>query len=216
MYTENKDDFSEVIDITLYKYNSIDIKLWGLIKRDTESKKLTTDSHLVPVNRMQQYMNKWFSAEINRFQSVGDVSIHKEATSVYFIWQLLNNTPNLTWIKVNLNKNLSYNRIVNIDKIKTIRYNIKTVRGSFRLFDVFGPRELNIVNDILDRCKLLNNNQMYKVFKLKKLMAILDMYLSEDSANETFGLINTIIQSLEQYEGDDPEILLITDRNSDI
>ena len=165
---------------------------------------------------MQQYMNKWFSAEINRFQSVGDVSIHKEATSVYFIWQLLNNTPNLTWIKVNLNKNLSYNRIVNIDKIKTIRYNIKTVRGSFRLFDVFGPRELNIVNDILDRCKLLNNNQMYKVFKLKKLMAILDMYLSEDSANETFGLINTIIQSLEQYEGDDPEILLITDRNSDI
>lgn len=216
MYTENKDDFSEVIDITLYKYNSIDIKLWGLIKRDTESKKLTTDSHLVPVHRMQQYMNKWFSAEINRFQSVGDVSIHKEATSVYFIWQLLNNTPNLTWIKVNLNKNLSYNRIVNIDKIKTIRYNIKTVRGSFRLFDVFGPRELNIVNDILDRCKLLNNNQMYKVFKLKKLMAILDMYLSEDSANETFGLINTIIQSLEQYEGDDPEILLITDRNSDI
>jgi len=216
MYTENKDDFSEVIDITLYKYNSIDIKLWGLIKRDAESKKLTTDSHLVPVNRMQQYMNKWFSAEINRFQSVGDVSIHKEATSVYFIWQLLNNTPNLTWIKVNLNKNLSYNRIVNIDKIKTIRYNIKTVRGSFRLFDVFGPRELNIVNDILDRCKLLNNNQMYKVFKLKKLMAILDMYLSEDSANETFGLINTIIQSLEQYEGDDPEILLITDRNSDI
>ena len=216
MYTENKDDFSEVIDITLYKYNSIDIKLWGLIKRDAQSKNLTPDSHLVPVARMQQYMNKWFPAEINRFQSVGDVSIHKEATSVYFIWQLLNNTPNLAWIKVNLNKNLSYNRIVNIDKIKTIRYNIKTVRGSFRLFDVFGPRELNIVNDILDRCKLLNNNQMYKVFKLKKLMSILDMYLSEDSANETFGLINTIIQSLEQYEGDDPEILLITDRNSDI
>jgi len=216
MYIENRDDFSEVIDITLYKYNSIDIKLWGCIVRDTACKKISEESYLVPVSNMNSYINKRFSQDINRFQSVGDMSIHKEATSIYFIWQMLTNTPNLSWIKVTQNKNLNYSRIVNIDQIKTIKYNIKTVRGSLRLFDLFGPRELNIVNDILDRCGLLKSNQVYKVFKLKNFMNVLDMYVSDDSGGETFSIVNSIIQKLEQYEGDNPEILLITDRNSDI
>jgi len=216
MSIENKDDFSEVVDITLYKYNSIDTKIWGLIQRDIESKKLADESYLVSASKMQMYINKWFSADVNRFQSVGEMSIHKEATSIYFIWQMLNNISNLSWIKVNLNKNITYNRIVNIDQIKTIRYNIKIIRGSLRLFDLFETRELNIVNDIMDRCKLLPDGQMYKVFKLRKFMNVLDMYLTDDTGSETFSVINTIIQKLEPYEIDDPEILLITDRNSDI
>jgi hypothetical protein len=57
---------------------------------------------------------------------------------------------------------------------------------------------------------------MYKVFKLRKFMNVLDMYLTDDTGSETFSVINTIIQKLEPYEMDDPEILLITDRNSDI
>lgn len=216
MSIENKDNFSEVVDITLYKYNSIDIKIWGLIQRDPESKKLVDESYLISAKKMQMHINKWFSADVNRFQSVGEMSIHKEATSVYFIWQMLNNISNLTWIKVNLNKNASYNRIVNIDQIKTIRYNIKTIRGSMRLFDLFTIRELNIANDILERCKLFKDNQMYKVFKLKSFMNVLDMYLTNDTSSETFNIVNSIIQKLEPYEIDDPEILLITDRNSDI
>lgn len=216
MFTENRDDFSEVIDITLYKYNSIDVKLWGLISRDVSTKKLNETSYLVPVNRVNEYINKWFASDVTRFQSVSDISIHKEATSIYFIWQMLNATPNLSWIKVTLNKNLTYSRIVTIDQIKTIKYNIKTIRGSLRLFDLFESRELRIVNEILEKCGLIKSDQMYNVFKLKKFMSILDMYLSDDNANETFGVINTIIQKLEPYEGDDPEILLITDRNSDI
>ena len=216
MFIEDKDYFSEVVDITLYRYNSIDIKLWGLISRDFECKKLGEDVYLVPINKMQQYINKWFMSDVNRFQSVSEASIHKEATSIYFIWQMFTNTPNLRWIKVTLNKNLTYSRIVNIDQIKTIKYNLKTVRGSLRLFDMFNTRELNIVNGILEHCKLLAPDQMYRVFKLKKFMAVLDMYLSDDSAAETFSMVNIIIQKLEPYESDDPELLLITDRNSDI
>ena len=200
MFTESRDVFTEVIDITLYKYNSIDVKIWGLIHRDIVNKKLTNESYLVPVHQMQQYLHKWFSYDISRFQSVNDMTIHKEATSVYFIWQILQNTPNLSWIKVNLNKNLTYNRIINIDQIKTIKYSTKTIRGSLRLFDIFAPRELNIVNSILEQCHVLDGVQMYKVIKLKTFMNILDGYLSEDSANETFGIVNAIIQRLEVYE----------------
>ena len=216
MFTENKDDFSEVVDITLYRYNSIDTKIWGLISRDSMCKRISDDSYLVQATKMQQYITKFFAREINRFKSVGDASIHKEATSIYFIWQMLQNMPNLSWIKVTLNKNLNYNRIVKIDQIKTIKYNITTIRGSLRLFELFESRELNIINEVLERCKMMSSDEMYKVFKLKQFMTVLDMYLSDNEATETFGIINAIIHKLEPYESDDPEILLITDRNSDI
>ena len=210
------DIFTEIIDITLYKYNSIDLKLWGIISRDTNSRSMTSFSFLVSKDRMEQYLNKKFSNEVNRFRTVSDVNIHKEATSIYFIWQMLQNMPNLSWIKVTLNKNLNYNRIVKIDQIKTIKYNIKTIRGSLRLFELFESRELNIINEVLERCKMMSSDEMYKVFKLKQFMTVLDMYLSDNEATETFGIINAIIHKLEPYESDDPEILLITDRNSDI
>jgi hypothetical protein len=216
MSTEGKDNFSEIIDITLYKYNSIDVKLWGIIQRDINSKKLNDESYLITSSSLRQYINKWFSVEINRFQSVSDITIHKEATSVYFLWKVLENIPKLSWLKVNLNKNASYSRIINIDQIKTIKYNIKTIRGSIRLFDLFGPRELDVANDILDRCKLLNGKDMFTVLRTKHFLSILDMYLAENNTNETYGVVNAIIQKLEPYEADDPEMLLITDRKSDI
>ena len=216
MFTENKDVFSEVVDITLYRYNSIDNKIWGLIRRDSSCRRVSDDSYLIKSSNMQQYINKWFSREVNRFKSVGDASIHKEATSIYFIWQMIQSMPKLSWIKVTLNKNLNYNRIVKIDQIKTIKYNIKTIRGSLKLFELFEARELNIINEVLEHCKMMSSDEMYKVFRLKQLMTVLDMYLSDNEATETFNLIHTIIHKLEPYEADDPEILLITDRNSDI
>ena len=41
MSTEIKDTFTEIVDITLYKYNSIDLKLWGIMSRDTGAKKVS-------------------------------------------------------------------------------------------------------------------------------------------------------------------------------
>ena len=67
MFTENKDDFSEVVDITLYRYNSIDTKIWGLISRDAMCKRISDDSYLVQATKMQQYIAKFFAKEINRF-----------------------------------------------------------------------------------------------------------------------------------------------------
>ena len=32
------DRFTEIVDVTLYKYNSIDLKLWGIIVRNYTNK----------------------------------------------------------------------------------------------------------------------------------------------------------------------------------
>ena len=54
MSTGNRDTFSEVIDITLHKYNSIDLRLWGIVTRFSTTKKLGDDSVLIDVNDLKR------------------------------------------------------------------------------------------------------------------------------------------------------------------
>ena len=40
MYTQEADKFSEIVDITFYKYNSIDIKIWGACKKKCKTQEV--------------------------------------------------------------------------------------------------------------------------------------------------------------------------------
>ena len=210
------DFFTEIIDITLYKYNSIDLRLWGILQRDSEAKKSNDETVIVSKKRMLQYLELGFKKDVNRFHAVSGTNIHKEATSVYFIWQIFETMPNLKYIKVNLNKNSSYNRIVNVDQVKTIKYDIKTLRGSIRMFDLFNMHEIHLSNSILVRAGLLNEGQNFKIFRVKEFLESLDLFQSENNTVETLGVTNAFIHALEHHEQDNPEMLLITDWESDI
>jgi hypothetical protein len=210
------DYFTEIIDITLYKYNSIDLKLWGILQRDSEVKKSNEETVIVSKKRMLQYLELGFKKDVNRFHAVSGINIHKEATSVYFIWQIFETMPNLKYIKVNLNKNSSYNRIVTVDQAKTIKYDIKTLRGSIRMFDLFNMHEIHLSNSILVRAGLLNEGENFKIFRVKEFLESLDLFQSENNTVETLGVTNAFIHALEHHEQDNPEMLLITDWESDI
>ena len=216
MSTGNRDTFSEVIDITLHKYNSIDLRLWGIVTRFSTTKKLGDDSVLIDVNDLKKIIYAGFKSEISRFKAISDVAIHKEATSIYFINQIFETMSNLRWVKFTLNKNASYSRIINVDQIKTIKYSTKTLRGSIRLFDIFNEHEMYLANKILNQCGLLKEDEHYTIIKVKHFLNILDVYLSENNTAELFTILNVLIQTLEPYEPDDPEMYLITDKKSDI
>jgi len=216
MYIQNKDNFTEVVDIVLYKYNSIDLKIWGLIKRNPGHKILSHDSVLIRVESLRGIIRSGFRDELNRIDAVGDTMLHKEATSVYFINQIFNNMTNLGWVKVSLNKNSAYKRIAEVDEIKTIKFSIKTIRGTFRLFDVFRPGELPSVNRLLIRAGILRTGEHFKVVRLKDLLDRLDNYIGDNNTSDVMSLLNPIILKLEAFEFDNPEVLLITDIESDI
>ena len=165
---------------------------------------------------MKEYLTDYFKRDINRFHDVSDTTIHKEATSIYFIWQIFETTPNLKYIRVNLNTNSSYNRIIKVDQAKTIKYDVKVLRGFIRTFDMFHPHEVHLVNRVLWRAGLLKKNQHFKLIKVKEFLQQLDLYLSENNNAEVFGVTNAFISKLEGYEADNPEMLLITDKDSDI
>jgi len=216
MSTGINDTFTEIIDVTLYKYNSIDLKLWGIILRGYTSKIKSDTSRVVSVRDMREYLSTYFKKDINRFHAVSDTTIHKEATSIYFIWQIFDTMPNLKYIRVNLNSNSSYNRIVNVDQAKTIKYDIKVLRGFLRTFDMFHPNEVGLVNRVLHKAGLLSLNQHFKLIRVRDFLSQLDLYLSENNNAEVFGVTNAFISRLEGYESDNPEMLLITDKDSDI
>lgn len=217
MSTGINDTFTEIVDVTLYKYNSIDLKLWGIILRGYVSKNHGPDaSRVVSVPTMRDYITNHFKKDINRFHAVSDTAIHKEATSIYFIWQIFETMPNLKYIRVNLNSNSSYNRIVKVDQAKTIKYDVKVLRGFIRTFDMFHPNEVNLVNNVLFKAGLLQNNQHFKLIKVKDFLNQLDLYLSENNNADVFSVTNAFISKLEPYEADNPEMLLITDKESDI
>lgn len=216
MSTGNRDNFSEVIDITLHKYNSIDLRLWGIISRFSTAKTLGDNTMLLSVDDLRKIIYNAFKSEISRFKAISDVAIHKEATSIYFINQILDTMSNLMWVKFTLNTNSSYSRIVNIDQIKTIKFSTKTLRGSIRLFDIFNEHEADVAGMILRRANLLGPDDHFMVMRVRKFLSTLDLFLSENNTTEVYNIINAIIQRVEVYESDDPEMLLIADKKSDI
>jgi len=216
MSTGNRDTFSEVIDITLHKYNSIDLRLWGIITRFSTTKTLNESEVLIDVNDLKRIVYSSFKSEISRFKAISDVAIHKEATSIYFINQIFDTMSNLRWVKFTLNKNASYSRIINVDQIKTIKYSTKTLRGSIRLFDIFNEHETEVASMLLRRAKLMGEEEHFTVIRIRKFLSVLDIFLSENNTTEVFNIINAIIQRVEVYESDNPEMLLITDKKSDI
>jgi len=216
MFTQSNDTFSEVTDIVLYRYNSIDARIWSLIKKTPNYKNLDNNSILVEAASLRSILLTYFRSEINKFQSIETSMIYKEATSAYFIWRMLEDVKNLRWVKIDLIKNAGYSRVVKIDEMKTIKFSIKVIRGTFRTFDYFSKHELPIVNSILLRSGILKNNKHYGVIKLGDMLKSLDIFLTEHNTSENAEAIMPMIDVLEPYENDNPEVLVITDYDSDI
>jgi hypothetical protein len=81
---------------------------------------------------------------------------------------------------------------------------------------MFHPNEVSLVNRVLNNAGLLKRNQHFKLIKVREFLSQLDLYLSENNNSEVFGVTNAFISKLEVYEADNPEMLLITDKESDI
>jgi len=211
MFTENKDTFAEVVDITLYRYNSVDNRIWAILKNSEAHKKMSKHSILVSSDSLKEILLAHFRKEINRVESLHSSIVHKEATSVYFLWKMLEDLLGLRWVKFTLNSNVAYNRVVDIDDMKTIKYSVKVVRGTLRMFDIFNPAQLPLINTILHKAHVLKQNQQFTIIKVEDLMTKLDILLAKNNSSEIATPVNAILAEIDQYHTDNPELLLVTD-----
>lgn len=211
MFTENKDTFAEVVDITLYRYNSVDNRIWAMLKNSESHKKLSNQSILVSSDTLKDILLTHFRKEINRVESLHSSIVHKEATSVYFLWKMLEDLLGLRWVKFTLNSNVVYNRVVDIEDMKTIKYSVKVIRGTLRMFDIFTTAQLPLINSILHKANVLKLGQQFTIIKAEDLLTKLDILLAKNNSSEIATPVNAILTEIEAYQTDNPELLLVTD-----
>ena len=82
--------------------------------------------------------------------------------------------------------------------------------------DLGSHAEVFLANRVLEKAGLLKHKENFKIIRVKEFLQTLDLFLAENNNTEVLGVTQMFIQRLELYESDNPEMLLITDRESDI
>jgi|GEM_PF-737032 hypothetical protein len=224
-----KDNFSlydttDVVDIVLYKYNYNDNRVWTGIKNSVEYLRPNDSSVIVTKEQLENFIYSQFLDEINLFNSVGSEVLHKEVNSIFFMINMLKEMKHLRWIKLSLNKNSSYSRIVTDPAgLQTIKFGYKILHMTLKTFEVFDADELIIFNKVLHSQKILEEGIPYRRLKLNDLLDRLDEWLTKadkgtirDLGDNDLDVIDTISIMLDmmgdpKIAGDNPEVLLVTD-----
>ncbi len=201
------------IDVTLYKYNYIDNKLWAQIQNDTDFIELGNDSIMISTSQLKYILDTYYQNSINRIKSVGSDFMHKEINTVFFLFQILLEMENLQYIKFTLNKDKKYTRLIEVDSVKMIQFSFKLLTATFRLYDLYEDTELPLVNKILEELDILEEGIPFARLNAKELYEDILFYLEEkDPEDLEAGIVTDILDILEsKFEKEDPLILLITD-----
>lgn len=224
-----KDNFSlynsaDVVDIVLYKYNHTDNRVWTGVKNSVEYLKPDNFSVIITKQQLKDFLYSQFLNEINLFNSAGSEVLHKEVNSIFFMINMLKEMEHLRWIKLSLNKNSSYSRVVTDPAgLQTIKFGYKILHMTLKTFDIFDEDEMVIFNKVLHSQKIIEEGIPYRRLKLNVLLDRLDEWLTKadkgtirDLGDNELDVIDTISIMLDmmgdpKITGDNPEVLLVTD-----
>lgn len=207
--------FPEVIAVTLYKYNSIDGRLYTLICNECKIKHHQS-SILVRKKDISKLLVLNFKKELDSIPLIPNEILHKRANTVYFLKKILDEMPNLRWFQIEYSKNNEFTRITENKTTgeKTLNFEFKAIRGSFRTFDFFKEKDMEFVNYVLKEVGCIKNLN-YSLVKLKALSDRLEKLGVTDDANVK-NVCDRILQEFDYWYEDNPEALIITDYLEDI
>jgi hypothetical protein len=201
------------VDVTLYKYNYIDNKLWAQLHNQADFIPVSEDSIMTSSSQLKVILETNYLSTINKIKTLGSEVVHKEINSVFFLYQMCLEMENLQYIKFNLNKDKTYSRMVEIEGKKMLQFSFKVITATLRLFDLYDEEELPHVNKILEELGILHPEKPYNRVFATELSNKIDMYVEsygEDDHNA--GIVLDILDILEpKMEIENSLILLITD-----
>ena len=198
------------IDITLYKYNYIDNKIFTQLNNQVDFIQVDSDSILVSSDQLRIFLEENYQRDLNKFKSIGADIIHKEINSTFFLHKMCEEMENLKYVKITLNKKKDYNRTVELDGNKVLQFNFKIMTATIRLSDIFSEKDLLSANKALEKIGILRDGSPFVRIKGKDLGSLIDSNM--DDENKDFAPLLDILDILEhKMEQDDSLILLITD-----
>ncbi len=198
------------IDITLYKYNYIDNKIFTQLNNQVDFIQVDSDSIIVSSDQLRIFLEENYQRDLNKFKSIGADIIHKEINSTFFLHKMCEEMENLKYVKITLNKKKDYNRTVELDGNKVLQFNFKIMTATIRLSDIFSEKDLLSANKALEKIGILRDGSPFVRIKGKDLGSLIDSNM--DDENKDFAPLLDILDILEhKMEQDDSLILLITD-----
>lgn len=201
------------VDITLYRYNYIDNKIWTQIQNDLDFIQNPDGSIMISVNQLKHVLDTYYISTINKIKTQGSDVIYKEINTIYFLYQMAMEMKNLQYIKFTLNTSRSYNRLIQVDGKKVLQFGFKIITATLRLSDLYEDDELPIVNEILKKLGIISENSHYTRIFASELASKIDLFLqdTDDDDYET-GIIADILDVLEgKLEPENTFMLLISD-----
>lgn len=201
------------VDVTLYKYNYIDNKLWTQLHNQTDFIPISDDSIMASTSQLKVILETNYLSVINKIKTLGSEVIHKEINSVFFLYQMCLEMENLQYIKFNLNKDKTYSRMVEFEGKKILQFSFKVITATLRLFDLYDDEELPRVNKILEEIGILYPEKPYNRVLASEISNKIDMYVeSHGEDDHNAGIVLDILDILEpKMEVENSLILLITD-----
>lgn len=208
-------DATDIIDVMLFKYNYYDFKIWTGSKNKLNYVEVNDQSILVAPKDLKKYIESTYPNELNKFKSIGSEFLHKDANSIYFFNTMLKEMSRLKWIKLTLDKSKNYSRMID-DKVSgpRITFSFKVLHVTYKLFEMFDEEELKVFNNILIDLNILQPNKPYQRHRLKYIVTKLDRFVEKQALNHIVEVEPVLIflDSIEEkLEGDNPEVLLVTD-----
>ena len=198
------------IDITLYKYNYIDNKIWAQLNNQVDFIQVSDDSIIVSKDQLVAFLEANYLSDLNKFKSVGTEMFHKEINSTYFLNQMCIEMDNVKYFKITLNSKKDYSRLVDIEGMKILQFSFKILTATLRLSHIYNNTELAKANEFLEKIGLLRPGSPFVRINAKDLASIIDANVDDEV--EEHGILLDIIDILEhRLEKDNSLILLITD-----
>lgn len=198
------------IDVTLYKYNYIDYKIFTQLNNQVDFIQVDSDSIIVSSNQLRYFLEENYRSDLNKFKSIGSEMIHKEINSTFFLHKMCEEMENLKYIKITLSMKKDYTRMVDLDGTKLLQFNFKVMSATIRLTDIFSEKDLKSANRALEKIGIFKNGIPFVRIKGKDLGSIIDSNM--DDEDRDFVPLLDILDILEhKIEQDDSLVLLITD-----
>lgn len=205
------------IDITLYRYNYIDNKLWTQLKNQVDYIEVNEGSIIVTKNQLHAVLLNNYSNEINKIKSVGSKFFHNQVNTIYFTWMMMEEMKSLQYIKLTLDTDKSYTRILmNPENEKTIEFDFKLLTITIKLAEIFEADEVAVINDALYALGIIDHQEPYTRMRASEIIEAIDSYLSsleeEDILSEEVEIISELLELFTyKIERDNPLTLLVTD-----
>jgi len=215
MISYNPGAMVDVIDVTLFKYNHYDNLIWTKCLNQVDYMPMRDDEIIVSPFQLKTLLELNFERELSRIKSVNYDLIHKDASSLFFLIKMIEDFENLKWIKLSLNKKRHFSRMVEdfSGSSRQIKYSFKILKMTVRLSHMLPMDLVKSMNPILKKVSLSDGVKPFHRLKLKTIIMGLEAAINSiEMDDETVEAMSYVLDNFDsKMEGDNPEVLLVTD-----